>query len=72
MIPPELRTRFQKFALEIFLHASNPIGQTEWEDGDIGALSLGPNDKGSLDVYVTSPASGGSKNFILTLFVSEA
>jgi hypothetical protein len=54
---------------ESFLHVSNPIGQTEWEDGDITGVTLGPNDKGSLDFYVSSPATGST--FIISVFVEE-
>ena len=55
---------------EVFLHASNPIGLTEWEDADITSVSLKPNDKGSLDIYVASAAA--SAGFIMNVFVEES
>ena len=57
---------------EVFLHASNPIGLTEWEDGDITSLSMKANEQGSLDIYVASAtASGGGETFTMSVFVEE-
>jgi hypothetical protein len=54
---------------EVFLHASNPIGLTEWTDGDITSLSMKASDQGSLDIYVASPAA--SAHFIMSVYVEE-
>ena len=54
---------------EVFLHASNPVGATEFEDGDITALNLAANDKGSLDIYVAGGCISGP--FVMTVFVTE-